>query len=83
MRRRRRLDSESEHFVQEAIRRLCAGKTTLAIAHRLHTIRDADAIHVVEDGFIVESGSHRELLRRNGKYANFVHLQFGEEAIAS
>ncbi len=73
------LDSESERYVQDAIRRLCAGRTTLVIAHRLNTIRDADAIHVVEQGVIVESGSHEALIRRNGKYANFVHLQFGEE----
>jgi ATP-binding cassette subfamily B protein len=74
------LDGESEQKVQEAIRRLCAGKTTLVIAHRLNTIKDADCIHVVEDGAIVEFGPHAELLRKNGRYAAFFRLQFrGQE----
>jgi ABC-type multidrug transport system fused ATPase/permease subunit len=72
------LDSESEHKVQEAMRRLCAGKTTLVIAHRLNTIVDADCIHVVENGVIVESGRHAELLRKDGRYATFFRLQFRE-----
>jgi subfamily B ATP-binding cassette protein MsbA len=72
------LDSESEHKVQEAMRRLCAGKTTLVIAHRLNTIVDADCIHVVENGAIVESGRHGELLRKDGRYATFFRLQFRE-----
>ena len=72
------LDSESEAHVQEAIRRLCAGKTTIAIAHRLNTIRDADCIHVVENGAIVESGRHEQLLRQNGRYATFFRIQFPE-----
>ena len=72
------LDSESERKVQEAVRRLCAGKTTLVIAHRLNTIVDADCIHVVEQGAIVESGRHEELLRRGGRYATFFRLQFPE-----
>lgn len=73
------LDSESEHAVQTAIRRLCAGKTTLAIAHRLNTILDADRIHVVEHGRIRESGSHEELLAMNGRYATFFRLQFANQ----
>jgi ATP-binding cassette, subfamily B, bacterial MsbA len=72
------LDSESERKVQEALRRLCTGKTTLVIAHRLNTIVDADCIHVVEQGKIVESGRHAELLRRGGRYATFFRLQFPE-----
>ncbi len=72
------LDSESEHFVQEAIRRLCAGKTTLAIAHRLNTIRDADHICVIEKGVVAEQGRHEELIARNGRYATFYRLQFPE-----
>lgn len=71
------LDAESEHFVQMAIRRLCAGKTTLAIAHRLNTIDDADCIHVLEDGTVVESGRHEALMAANGRYATFFNLQFG------
>jgi ATP-binding cassette subfamily B protein len=70
------LDNESEHKVRDAIARLCAGKTTLVIAHRLNTIVDADCIHVVEKGAIVESGRHGDLLRRGGRYATFFRLQF-------
>jgi ATP-binding cassette, subfamily B, bacterial MsbA len=69
------LDSESEMLVREAMEHLCAGKTTLAIAHRLHTIAHADRIHVVEDGRVVESGRHDELLRKSGRYAMFYRLQ--------
>ena len=70
------LDSESEHYVQEAIRKLCIGKTTLAIAHRLNTIRDADCIHVIESGTVIEAGKHEQLLAQNGRYATFFQLQF-------
>ncbi len=70
------LDSESEHKVKDALRRLSAGKTTLVIAHRLNTIVDADCIHIVEHGAIVESGPHGDLLRKNGRYATFFRLQF-------
>lgn len=74
------LDSESERQVQEAIDHLCANRTTIVIAHRLHTIMHADAIHVVEGGRIVESGRHDDLLRRNGRYASFFRLQQREDA---
>jgi ATP-binding cassette, subfamily B, bacterial MsbA len=74
------LDSESERHVQEAIAELCKGRTTLVIAHRLSTIMHADCIHVVEDGLIVESGRHDELLRKGGRYASFYRLQLREEA---
>jgi ATP-binding cassette, subfamily B, bacterial MsbA len=73
------LDSESERQVQEAIEHLCQGRTTLAIAHRLHTIMHADRIHVVEQGVIVESGRHDELLRKSGRYASFYRLQLKEQ----
>jgi ATP-binding cassette subfamily B protein len=69
------LDSESEKQVQEAINHLCQNRTTIAIAHRLHTIMNSDAILVVEGGEIVERGRHDELLRRNGRYASFFRLQ--------
>ncbi|MBE0701900.1 MAG: ABC transporter ATP-binding protein [Afipia sp.] len=69
------LDSESEKFVQEAIARLCKDRTTIVIAHRLHTIMHADQILVVEDGAIVESGVHGDLLRKDGRYAAFFRLQ--------
>jgi subfamily B ATP-binding cassette protein MsbA len=69
------LDSESEHQVQAAIAELCKGRTTLVIAHRLSTIIHADRILVVENGTVVESGRHEELLRRGGRYAAFYRLQ--------
>ena len=69
------LDSESERQVQEAIDHLCQNRTTLVIAHRLHTIMHSDAILVIENGTVVESGRHDELLRRNGRYATFFRLQ--------
>jgi ATP-binding cassette subfamily B protein len=72
------LDSESEKAVQEAIEHLCQNRTTIVIAHRLHTIMHADAILVVEGGEIVERGRHDDLLRRNGRYASFFRLQHRE-----
>jgi ATP-binding cassette, subfamily B, bacterial MsbA len=69
------LDSESEKQVQEAIEHLCQDRTTIVIAHRLHTIMHADAIMVMEAGEIVESGRHEDLLRRSGRYASFFRLQ--------
>ncbi|MDI1263467.1 MAG: ABC transporter ATP-binding protein [bacterium] len=69
------LDSESEKAVQEAIEHLCQGRTTIVIAHRLHTVMHADAILVVEGGEIVERGLHDDLLRRGGRYASFFRLQ--------
>ena len=69
------LDSESEKQVQEAIEHLCQNRTTIVIAHRLHTIMHADTILVVEGGEIVESGRHDDLLRRSGRYASFFRLQ--------
>ncbi len=69
------LDSESEKQVQEAIEHLCQNRTTIVIAHRLHTIMHADAILVVEGGEIVERGRHDDLFRRGGRYASFFRLQ--------
>jgi subfamily B ATP-binding cassette protein MsbA len=74
------LDSESERTVQDAIAVLCKGRTTLAIAHRLSTIMHADCILVVENGMIVESGRHEELLRKGGRYASFYRLQLKAQA---
>jgi subfamily B ATP-binding cassette protein MsbA len=73
------LDSESERQVQEAIAHLCEGRTTLVIAHRLHTIMHADRILVIEAGGVVESGRHEELLRKGGRYAAFYRLQLQHE----
>ncbi|MEO3432934.1 lipid A export permease/ATP-binding protein MsbA [Inquilinus sp. CAU 1745] len=69
------LDTESERLVQEALQRLMKGRTTLVIAHRLSTVRDADIIYGMEDGRVVESGSHAELLTRGGLYAKLWSLQ--------
>jgi ABC-type multidrug transport system fused ATPase/permease subunit len=76
------LDSESERFVQDAMGKLIKGRTTLVIAHRLHTIEKADMIHVVERGAIVESGHHAELLARSGRYAAFHRARFEEQEAA-
>jgi ATP-binding cassette subfamily B protein len=72
------LDSESEAKVQEAMRRLIAGRTTLVIAHRLSTIRHAQRIHVIDRGTCVETGTHNELLRAGGLYARLHEIQFRE-----
>jgi ATP-binding cassette, subfamily B, bacterial MsbA len=76
------LDSESEQQVQRAIEHLCRGRTTIVIAHRLHTIVDSDRIFVIEDGMIAESGRHDELLRKGGRYASFYRLLLREQAPA-
>jgi ATP-binding cassette, subfamily B, bacterial MsbA len=72
------LDSESEREVQEAIAHLCAGRTSLVIAHRLHTVTSADCIHVVDEGVVIESGRHAELMCNGGRYASLYHLLFRE-----
>jgi ATP-binding cassette subfamily B protein len=73
------LDSESERQVREAMDHLCEGRTTLAIAHRLHTVAHADRIYVLEQGRAVESGRHDELLRQGGRYASFYRLQLEQQ----
>ena len=70
------LDSESERQVQEAMDKLSAGRTSFIIAHRLATIRDADRILVLEDGRIVEAGSHDDLVAANGTYAELLRTQY-------
>ncbi|CAG9460904.1 unnamed protein product [Pedinophyceae sp. YPF-701] len=71
------LDSESEKIVQDALDKLMVGRTTIAIAHRLSTVRDADKIVVMKTGKVVEEGSHQELMGSGGTYANLVYLQGG------
>ncbi|MGI4983943.1 MAG: ATP-binding cassette domain-containing protein, partial [Janthinobacterium lividum] len=73
------LDSESERHVQEALEVLMRGRTTLVIAHRLSTIERADRILVMEAGQIIEEGSHAELLKRGGLYANLHNIQYQRE----
>ena len=74
------LDTMSERLVQEALQRLMAGRTTLIIAHRLSTVEHAHRIVVLEQGRIVEAGSHVELLERDGLYARLYSLQTGQPA---
>ena len=69
------LDSESEHVVQAALDKAAKGRTTIAVAHRLSTIQKADVIYVFDQGRIVESGTHSELMKKNGRYAELVNLQ--------
>ena len=74
------LDSESEVAVQRALKKVLAGRTSIVIAHRLSTVRDADQILVVDAGRIVERGRHTELLMAGGLYAELYNTQFAEQA---
>ncbi|MDQ3502543.1 MAG: ATP-binding cassette domain-containing protein, partial [Actinomycetota bacterium] len=74
------LDSESEAAVQRALSTALAGRTSLVIAHRLSTVRDADAILVLQDGRVVERGRHEQLLERGGLYAELYRTQFESQA---
>jgi len=73
------LDSESEAAVQRALRETLSGRTSLVIAHRLSTVREADELLVVDDGRIVERGSHASLLAENGLYAELYRTQFADQ----
>ncbi|GGA81346.1 ABC transporter [Arenimonas soli] len=72
------VDNETEAAIQRSLARAAKGRTTLVVAHRLSTVRHADVIHVMDAGRIVESGSHDDLLTRNGPYAALWRLQTGE-----
>ena len=74
------LDAESERLVQDALDRLMKDRTTIVIAHRLATVRAADRIVVMDDGQIVEEGTHASLTRRGGLYARLARLQFEDRA---
>jgi ABC-type multidrug transport system fused ATPase/permease subunit len=70
------LDAESEHLVQEALQTLMKGRTSFVIAHRLSTIQNADQILVLENGKLLEKGTHQELIKNSaGRYKNLVELQ--------
>jgi subfamily B ATP-binding cassette protein MsbA len=70
------LDAASEELVFDALDRLIEGKTAIVIAHRFSTIRRASTIHVIENGRVVESGTHEELLPSGGLYSKLYELQF-------
>ena len=69
------VDTESEQEIQKALYTLCKGRTTIAIAHRLSTLKNSDVIYVIDDGKVVESGSHEQLLELKGVYHNLVRIQ--------
>ncbi len=73
------LDSESEAAVQRALRETLSGRTSLVIAHRLSTVREADELLVIDDGRVVERGTHASLLAENGLYAELYHTQFADQ----
>ncbi|MEM6411844.1 MAG: ATP-binding cassette domain-containing protein, partial [Pseudomonadota bacterium] len=73
------LDSESEALVQKALLAAAAGRTTLAIAHRLSTVRQADRIIVMDGGQIVETGTHNSLVEKGGLYARLAEIQFSPD----
>ena len=73
------IDSESERLIQKAIDKIIAGRTSIIIAHRLSTVRKADAIMVLEHGEIIEKGTHDELMNLNGHYSQLCKSQFNEE----
>ena len=76
------LDTESERLIQQALQRLMRDRTTLVIAHRLSTVEDADQIAVMDQGCIVERGTHPELIALGGHYAALHRMQFSEQTIA-
>ena len=69
------IDPENEHLIQNALSELTRGKTIITIAHRLATIENADQILVVDDGKIVQQGTHQELMKQEGRYRSFVETR--------
>ena len=74
------LDTESERYIQAALQKVMRNRTTLVIAHRLSTIENADVILVIDNGRIVERGSHQELIEKNGAYSRLYQMQFNEHS---
>jgi ATP-binding cassette subfamily B multidrug efflux pump len=77
------VDTRTEMNIQKAMNKLMANRTSFVIAHRLSTIKDADMILVMKNGDIIEKGSHEELLRKNGFYADLYNSQFSREEAVS
>ena len=77
------VDTLTEQKIQSAIETVIAGRTSLVIAHRLSTVRNADLILVVQDGKIVEQGTHKELLKAGGYYARLYTRQYEDEMTSS
>jgi len=77
------LDTESERFIQLALEEVMKGRTTFVIAHRLSTVENADCIYVMDDGQIVESGRHQDLMAKAGAYAQLQNLQWSDHATGS
>ena len=77
------LDAGSESLVQDALAGALVGRTSIVIAHRLATVRAADAIAVIDAGRVVEYGTHSELLARNGLYARLARTQFADHDVST
>ncbi|MDU5351296.1 MAG: ABC transporter ATP-binding protein, partial [Peptostreptococcus sp.] len=73
------IDPENEHLIQKAISSLTKGKTVIVIAHRLATIQDSDQILVIDNGRVVQQGTHRELVAQDGTYKRFIDIKESAE----
>jgi ABC-type multidrug transport system fused ATPase/permease subunit len=69
------LDSQSEQYIQKSLKKLMKGKTVIAIAHRLSTLREMDRLIVLDKGQIIEEGTHDDLISKGGAYADFYKIQ--------
>ena len=76
------IDTQTEHLIQQALRRLLKGRTSFVIAHRLSTIKEADLVIVMENGQIVERGTHQDLLARRGRYFQLYTMLYAREGVA-
>ena len=74
------IDTETEQWIQEALERLMQGRTSIMVAHRLSTIKNADLILVMNKGNVIEKGTHEELLAKGGFYAELYNSQFEKSA---